>query len=87
MATHSSIFAWRIPWTEDTALRGYSPGSWKESDTTEQLTHTLQSESESVSFLQKSLNLTAFSHCHFVTLSFLTILNNIPIVMFLFVSC
>ena len=31
MATHSSILAWRIPWTE---------GSWgcRESDTTEQLT-------------------------------------------------
>ena len=38
MATHSSILAWRIPWTEE-------PGrlqSWgcKESDTTEQLIHT-----------------------------------------------
>ena len=36
MATHSSILAWRIPWTEE-------PGgaSWgqKESDTTERLTH------------------------------------------------
>ena len=58
-------------------LGSYSPGSCKESDTTEQLTHTLQSESKSVSFLQKSFNLTAFSY--FVTLSFLTILNNIPI--------
>ena len=33
MATHSSILAWRIPWTED--LGGYSPWSHKESDTTE----------------------------------------------------
>ena len=33
MATHSSIFAWRIPWTE-----GYSPWIHKELDTTEQLT-------------------------------------------------
>ena len=28
MATHSSIFAWRIPWTEE-------PGGFTESDTTE----------------------------------------------------
>ena len=33
MATHSSILAWRNPWT------GYSPWSCKESDTTELLTH------------------------------------------------
>ena len=30
MATHSSILAWRIPWTED--LVGYSPWGTKESD-------------------------------------------------------
>ena len=36
MATHSSILAWRIPWTEE----GYSSWVTKESDTTEQLTHT-----------------------------------------------
>ena len=35
MATHSSILAWRIPWTEEPGR--YSPGSCKESDTTEQL--------------------------------------------------
>ena len=33
MATHSSLLAWRIPWTEESA--GYSPGDHKESDTTE----------------------------------------------------
>ena len=33
MATHSSILAWRIPWTED--LAGYSPWGHKESDMTE----------------------------------------------------
>ena len=32
MATHYSILAWRIPWTEE-------PRDHKESDTTEQLTH------------------------------------------------
>ena len=35
MATHSSILAWRIPWTEE-------PGPWghKELEMTKQLTHT-----------------------------------------------
>ena len=33
MAAHSSILAWRIPWTED--LMGYSPWGRKGSDTTE----------------------------------------------------
>ena len=39
MATHSSILAWRIPWTEEPG-RLYSPWGRKESDMTEQLTHT-----------------------------------------------
>ena len=39
MATHSSILAWKILWTE--GLVGYSPWSHRESDTTERLsTHT-----------------------------------------------
>ena len=33
MATHSSILAWKIPWTED--LVGYSPWGRKELDMTE----------------------------------------------------
>ena len=33
MATHSSILAWRIPWTEEPSSHGVT----KESDTTEQL--------------------------------------------------
>ena len=38
MATHSSILAWRIPWT---SLVGYNPWDCKESDMTERLsTHT-----------------------------------------------
>ena len=37
MAIHSSILAWRIPWTEEP---GYSPWGHKESDTTERLIHT-----------------------------------------------
>ena len=35
MAIHSSILAWKIPWTEE--LAGYSPWGRKELDTTEQL--------------------------------------------------
>ena len=33
MTTHSSILAWRIPWTEEPG--GYSPQGRKESETTE----------------------------------------------------
>ena len=33
MATHSSILAWRIPWTEEPG--SYSPWGCKESDMTE----------------------------------------------------
>ena len=35
IATHSSILAWRIPWTE--GLAGHSPWGLKESDTTKKL--------------------------------------------------
>ena len=39
MATHSSILAWRNPWTD--FLADYSPWGGKESDTTEHVhTHT-----------------------------------------------
>ena len=38
MATHSSILAWEIPWTEEPG-RLYSPWGHKELDMTEQLTH------------------------------------------------
>ena len=38
MSTHSSILAWRIPWTEDPG--GLHPWVCKESDMTEQLSHT-----------------------------------------------
>ena len=39
MATHSSILAWRNPWTEEPGGL-HSPWGRKESDTTERLTHT-----------------------------------------------
>ena len=35
MATHSSVLAWKIPWTER-SLAGCSPWDRKESDTAEQ---------------------------------------------------
>ena len=40
MATHSSILAWRLPWTEEPGSL-QSMGGTKESDTTEQVTHRL----------------------------------------------
>ena len=40
MATHSSIFAWKIPWMEKPA--GYNSWGHRESDTTERL-HSLYS--------------------------------------------
>ena len=39
MATHSSILAWRIPWTEEPGGLHTVHGVTKESDTTEQLRH------------------------------------------------
>ena len=38
MTAHSSILAWRIPWTQEPG-GGYSLWDCRESDTTEQLTH------------------------------------------------
>ena len=38
-ATHSSILAWRIPWTEEPGAWCDSPGGHKESDMTEQQIH------------------------------------------------
>ena len=37
MAAHSSILAWKIPWTQ--SLVGYSPWGCQELDMTEPLTH------------------------------------------------
>ena len=39
METHSSVLAWRIPWTEESD-RLQSMQSQRESDITERLTHT-----------------------------------------------
>ena len=44
VATHSSIPAWRIPWTEET---GHGPWGCKESDTTERLNTFFEGEGRS----------------------------------------
>ena len=50
MATHASILAWGIPWTEEPG--GYSPWGHKKSDMTELPTLSLFTTSEiSVAFL------------------------------------
>ena len=41
MATHSSILAWKIPWTEGAWWAGYSPWDCGESDTTEVTEHPI----------------------------------------------
>ena len=46
MATHSSILAWGIPWTE--SLMGYSPRGHKKSDTTEWLTLSLNGSAKTL---------------------------------------
>ena len=51
MATHSSILAWKIPWTEEPG-RLYRPGSGKESDMIEHA-HT-QSISEYIYSLSEA---------------------------------
>ena len=52
MATHSSILAWRTPWTEEPgklqSMPGYSPWGHKELDTTEQLTLSFLSSKQYV---------------------------------------
>ena len=53
MATHSSILAWRIPWTEETGKLQ----SWdrKESDMTEPHTHTTLSVAEEAFFFSPEI--------------------------------
>ena len=50
VATHSSILAWRIPWTEEPG--GLQSMGHKESDTVEWLTLSLSSQNESSEMLQ-----------------------------------
>ena len=51
MTTHSSILAWRIPWTR--GLEGYNPWDCKESDRTEQLRLSLSQLNHVVSSLSR----------------------------------
>ena len=51
MATHSSILAWRISWTEEAG--GLQSRGRKESDTTERLRFTCISQSQLLKFQQK----------------------------------
>ena len=46
MPTHSSILAWRIPWTEEPGGLGHSPWSSREVDTTERRTLSLHFHSD-----------------------------------------
>ena len=46
MATHSSVLAWRIPWTEEPGRLLCNPWGCKESSMTEQLSHTFKFPSD-----------------------------------------
>ena len=48
MATHSSILAWKIPWTEEPG--GLQSMELQELDTTERLTHKVQKRPQMVIF-------------------------------------
>ena len=52
MAAHSSILAWRIPWTEEP---GYSPWGHKELDMTERLRTAQYSENSLNTERQKGI--------------------------------
>ena len=53
MATHSSILAWRNPWTEEPG--GLQSMESKESDTTEQLTLSLNNTNNSSCLCEPSV--------------------------------
>ena len=58
MATHSSVLAWRISWTEEPG--GYSPQGQKVSDMTERLTLPLSSSSKFPSHSERNFFLIFF---------------------------
>ena len=55
MATHSSILAWKVPWTEEPG-RLHSPRDDKESDTAEQLTRLDLRSSSAPGFEEMNIN-------------------------------
>ena len=61
-ATHSSILAWRIAWTEEPGGL-YSPWGHTELDMTERLTHTLKLKGWGLSEVCSSPREAAFSMC------------------------
>ena len=61
MATHSSILAWKVPWTEEPG--GLQSMGHKESDTTEGLTHTQRAFSSCGEWGLFSSCHSAMSHC------------------------
>ena len=76
MATHSSILAWRIPWTEE--LGGLQSMELQESDTTELLNHH-HHHNQASSFRRLyimgtfwSLSLITLNSCTFPFLCFLS---------------
>ena len=54
MAIHSSILAWRIPWTR--SLADHSPQGHKESDTTEVTEHTWAWSDSQINMLRKQVD-------------------------------
>ena len=48
MATHSSIFAWRVPWTNSLSLVGYNPWGHEESDDRGTNTHPCNVDTDAV---------------------------------------
>ena len=64
MATHSSILAWRIPWTEE--LGGLQSTGHKELDTTEQL-HFTSLQETNTGILTSETRLQAKRHLSQIT--------------------
>jgi len=53
MATHSSVLAWRIPWTEEPGRLLCNPWGCKESGMTEQLSHSHSNSPQTLKNLLK----------------------------------
>ena len=58
MTKHSSILAWRIPWTDEPSMTNYSPWSHKELNTTKQLTPYLTLPEGYICWISKQIGLT-----------------------------